>query len=232
MGAWSAFDLKLTAGDVLRGGTVKRWEQRQQNLKQAVTAAMRERGEAAKNALRGQARAAGLGTRVANTWRGQVYPQRGVSADAAYVLASRAPHIIAGHATGEVIRGRSGQSLVVPTANAPKRLPRVGKVAAVEAKFGKLVYVPLPRGRTDGASGMLVAPKARRRRGKRGGFAPATAASLRRGDGERAVMFWVVRLVRPPKRLANPQPSIRREAAQIPMTIQQHMQRAEARVGR
>lgn len=234
MGAWSAFDLKLSAGDVLRGRIGERWERRRQNLREAVTAAMRERGNAAKDAVRAEARAAGLGNRVANTWRGQVYPERGVSASAAYVLASRAPHIIAGHSSGEVIRGRDGNWLAIPTPEIKAMSPRRrARVADVDRRLGGLDFVPLGQnGAVHGARALLVARRVRRRTGKRGGFAKASARTIRTGQAEQLVAFVLVRLVRPQRRLPDPRITFRREGLRITETIQRNMQRANAREGR
>lgn len=86
----------------------------------AVTRAMKFTSTVGKDKLRGQVRAAGMGNRLANTWRSQVYPKSGVSMKAAALVFSRAPKIVDAFDRGVSIRSKSGFWLAVP-------LPAAGK---------------------------------------------------------------------------------------------------------
>ena len=70
----------------------------------AVTAAVREAGAGLKLAWRGQITGAGLGPRLANSIRSEVFPKAGVSLNAAAVVWSKAPVIIGAHDAGPLIR--------------------------------------------------------------------------------------------------------------------------------
>jgi hypothetical protein len=121
----------------------------------AVTAAVREAGAGLKLGWRGQITGAGLGARLANSIRSEVFTKAGVSLNAATVVWSKAPVIIGAHDTGPLIRSRNGLWLAIPT-------PAAGKVlggrritpAAWERKTGLRLRFVLRR---SGAS-LLVAP--------------------------------------------------------------------------
>ena len=88
----------------------------------AVTAAMREAGTGLKLAWRGQIVGAGLGPRLANSIRSEVFPKAGVSLNAAALVWSKAPVIIGAHDAGPLIRSKSGFWLAIPTPAAGKAL--------------------------------------------------------------------------------------------------------------
>lgn len=124
------------------------------SLKRATSGAMRECSEGMKRDLRSDVERAGLGRRVANTWRNAVYPDKGkVSANAAASVYSRAPHIIAAYDQATTIRSRNGQWLAIPTDNVPpgSRNRRLTP-ANWPDNLGKLRFVKLPNGKA-----MLVA---------------------------------------------------------------------------
>ncbi|MFO1152755.1 MAG: DUF6441 family protein [Rhodospirillales bacterium] len=81
----------------------------------AVTAGVRAATDGLKTELRGQIIRAGLGTRLANTWRGDVYPKGRPSLGAAGYVWSKAPGIVGLYAEGAVIRSRRGLYLAIPT---------------------------------------------------------------------------------------------------------------------
>ena len=124
----------------------------------AVTAAMREAGTGLKLAWRGQIVGAGLGPRLANSIRSEVFPKAGVSLNAAAVVWSKAPVIIGAHDAGPLIRSKNGFWLAIPTPAAGKALGgRRITPAAWERKTGlrlRFVY------RRTGPS-LLVADGAR-----------------------------------------------------------------------
>jgi hypothetical protein len=81
----------------------------------AVSAAMREAGTGLKLAWRGQIAGAGLGPRLANSIRSEVFPKAGASLNAATVVWSKAPVIVGAHDAGPLIRSRNGFWLAIPT---------------------------------------------------------------------------------------------------------------------
>ena len=123
----------------------------------AVTAAVREAGGGLKLAWRGQITGAGLGARLANSIRSEVFPKAGPSLNAAAVVWSKAPVIIGAHDAEPLIRARNGLWLAIPTPAAGKALGgRRITPAAWERRNGlrlRFVY------RRNGPS-LLVAPTA------------------------------------------------------------------------
>jgi hypothetical protein len=147
----------------------------------AVTAAMREAGTGLKLAWRGQITGAGLGARLANSIRAEVFPKAGASLNAAAVVWSKAPVIIGAHDAGPLIRARNGLWLAIPLPAAGKALGgRRITPAAWERKTGlRLRFVC----RRSGPS-LLVAPE--------GSRSPAATV---------AAIFLLVPQVKLPKRL-------------------------------
>ena len=111
----------------------------------SLTAAMRAGTVETKQALRDQVTSAGLGARLANTWRGNTYPDGSDSLDPAGYLWSNAPAIVAAFDAGAQILPLNGKKFLwVPTPNVPRsRLggSRGGKKLAsppeVEAVFNQ-----------------------------------------------------------------------------------------------
>lgn len=81
----------------------------------AVTAGMHEATAGLKTELRSQITGAGLGTRLANTWRGEVYPKGQPSIGAAGFVWSKAPDLVRVYAEGAIIRSKRGLFLAIPT---------------------------------------------------------------------------------------------------------------------
>ena len=75
---------------------------------QAVTQSIREATDGLKTELRNQITGAGLGQRLANTWRGEVYPKGQMSIKAAGLVYSRAPEVVGAHAQGATIHPKTG----------------------------------------------------------------------------------------------------------------------------
>jgi len=88
-------------------------------IEKAVTGGVKDAGDGLKGSLRRQVISAGLGTRLARTWRSRVYPNKGY--DAASLVWSKAPQIVRTFDRGTVIKSKSGFWLAIPTAVAPKR---------------------------------------------------------------------------------------------------------------
>lgn len=175
----------------------------------AATRTMSRAKDGLKADLREQAIGAGLGQRVANTWRGQVYPQGGrVSINAAAFVWSKAPRIIDCFDRGPVIRTVNGKRyLAIPTPNVP-RGPSRRKMTPheVEIAFDQDLNF------AKAANGRLVAYIMAYARGT--GFRPPRRGELFRaftrgtktgfggGRAVHVVMFVMVPTVKMPKKLS------------------------------
>ena len=82
---------------------------------QAVSKGIGAATEGLKTELRTQVTNAGLGPRLARTWRSQTYPRGQASISAAGLVWSKAPGIIRVYEKGAVIRSRNGFFLAIPT---------------------------------------------------------------------------------------------------------------------
>ena len=165
----------------------------------AVTGGVSEAAEGLKAELRQQITAAGLGTRLANTWRSQVYPKGATSLRAAGLVYSNAPDVVGAFEEGAVIRSTNGFWLAIPT-------PAAGTGARGKrmnpALWEQMHGVPLRFIFRRTGPSLLVADNMRERQGKRGGFAKGSAAALRSGRGlASVVMFLLVPQVTLKKRL-------------------------------
>lgn len=115
---------------------------------QAVAAAVAETAEGVKAELRKQVATAGLGQKLANTWRSKVIPNNGLNAAA--VVYSKAPVIMGAFATGAVIRGKQGRWLAIPTQDAPKTvLGQRVTPANLERAWGTKLRFVFRRGRAS-----------------------------------------------------------------------------------
>jgi hypothetical protein len=159
----------------------------------AVTVAMRAAGTGLRTAWRGQITGAGLGMRLANSIRSEVYPNAGASLNAAALVWSKAPVIVGAHDAGPLIRSKSGFWLAIPTPAAGKST-RGGRITPDEweRRTGlrlRFVY------RRSGPS-LLVAEGRLNTRGR------AVASRSKTGRGlVTAPIFLLVPQVKLPKRL-------------------------------
>ncbi len=90
--------------------------------------------------MRRQVHSSGLGQRMANTWRGDVYPRSQNSIGPAGLVYTKASKIMAWFDEGTVIRSKDGWWLAIPTPNAPKRGvggKRINPSNFPEHRFGK-----------------------------------------------------------------------------------------------
>src|ERR671910_2159612 len=86
------------------------------DIERAVTGGTRDAGRGLKAELRRQVGSAGLGQRLANSWRDRHYPNQRL--DAASPVYTKAPQIIRVFDQGTLIRSRRGRFLAIPTENA------------------------------------------------------------------------------------------------------------------
>ena len=168
---------------------------------QAVTGAIRTATTGLKNSMRAQVTAAGLSPRLAKSWRGDVYPKQGKSLKAAGMVYTKAAKIMEGFEEGQVIKGKDGFWLAIPTPNAPKKVlgKRVTPGNLEKARGIRLRFVY----RKNGPS-LLVAENMRasysRKIGDLRGFRKASQSALKSGRGlTSVVMFWMVPQVKMPK---------------------------------
>ena len=177
----------------------------------AVSTTMAQAGAGLKSAWRTQITGAGLGQRLANTIRQQVYPKGRNSLDAAALVWSNAPVIIGAHDTGPLIRSGNGFWLAIPLPAAGKALGGKRVTPGMwEQKTGmKLRFVYRRRGPS-----LLVADAVRlNTRGQ------AAVSKSKTGRGQvTAPIFILVRQVKLPKRLDLARDAERAQAA-IPGSI-------------
>src|SRR5688572_23950097 len=123
------------------------------DVERAVAIGTRDAGRGLKTELRRQVGSAGLGQRLANSWRDRHYPNQKL--DAASLVYTKAPQIIRAFDQGTVIRSRRGRFLAIPTENAPRKGTdgrRVKPSTFPEHRFGPLRFVP----RSSGPSLLVV----------------------------------------------------------------------------
>ena len=97
----------------------------------AVSEAVRGAALRLKADWRGQIAQAGLGARLARTIRSEAYPKGQPSLNAVVLVWSNAPVIVGAHASGPLIRSKSGLWLAIPTAAAGKS-SRGGRITPSE----------------------------------------------------------------------------------------------------
>jgi Family of unknown function (DUF6441) len=193
------------------------------DIERAVASGTREAGRGLKTELRRQVGSAGLGQRLANSWRDQHYPNQKL--DAASLVYSKAPQIVRAFDEGTVIRSRRGRFLALPTENAPRKGTdgrRISPSTFPEHRFGPLRFVP----RSNGPS-FLVADGLRasfsRKTGELRGFRRAKDRARRSGQGlTTVVMFLLVPQVKLRKRLDVAR-AAERWSAQLPALIEQQL---------
>ena len=159
----------------------------------AVSAAMREAGSGLKLAWRGQITGAGLGPRLANSIRSEVFPKAGASLNAAAVVWSKAPVIVGAHDAGPLIRSKNGLWLAIPTPAAGRAL---GGRRITPGAWGRKTGLRLRFVYRRTGPSLLVAEGRLNTKGQ------AVAARSKTGRGlATAPIFLLVPQVKLPKRL-------------------------------
>ncbi len=172
-------------------------------LGNAVRSGISETTSGLKDNLRQQIIRAGMGTRLANTWRSKVYPDKSSSLDAAGFVYSNAPNIIESFDKGVVIKAHNKQCLAIPTPAAPKRGTdgkRINPYNFPVAKLGKLILIKRRSG-----PWFLVVENVRasfsRKTGQMRGYVKGSASAIRTGRNlSSAIMFILIPQVQMPKR--------------------------------
>ncbi|MFH1157607.1 MAG: DUF6441 family protein [Pseudomonadota bacterium] len=186
--------MKLTAA--ITGNLKAIMAQELKAAEKAVSQGITQATEGLKAELRGQVTGAGLGDRLAKSWRGEVYPRGGLSINAAGFVYTKAPEIIGAFAKGAAIRSKQGRFLAIPTQFVIRR----NNKKLTPADFGEagipLRYVP-PQGARR--VGLLVVDNFRVT--KKGKAKVASNRALKTGRGlATVVMFILVPEVRLKKR--------------------------------
>jgi Family of unknown function (DUF6441) len=193
------------------------------DLERAVSDGTRDAGRGLRTELRRQVASAGLGQRLANSWRDRHYPNQKL--DTASLVYSKAPQIIRAFDEGAVIRSRRERFLAIPTENAPRKGTdgrRISPGTFPEHRSGPLRFVPRPTGPS-----LLVADRLRasfsRQTGQLRGFRRATDRARRSGQGlTTVVMFLLVPQVKLSKRLDVAR-AAERWSEQLPALIEQQL---------
>lgn len=173
------------------------------DFRKAVHLGTKEAADGLKLALRQQVRNANLGSKMEKTWQSEIFPKGQMSANAAAIVYSKAPNIIAAFERGIYIGTKNKTYLAIPTKNAPKKGvggQRISPNNWPDGRFGKLRLVKTKRGL------FLVAENLRasyRRKDKSfSGYRKASDTAVKKNKGlTTVIMFVLVRQVRLPKKL-------------------------------
>ena len=191
----------MKLGAAIVGSLMADMKSETKRIERGVAAGIKEAGVGLKGDLRKQVVAAGLGSRLARTWRSRAYPNKGH--DAATLVWSKAPQIIRTFDEGAVIRSKSGLWLAIPTPAAPKRGvggKRINPGNFPEHRFGPLRFI-YRRGRPS----LLVVDSVRINKSGRVGRRAKGGAFTKTGRMKQGiatvVMFIMVPQVRLKKRL-------------------------------
>lgn len=207
-----SFELKLA----IEGSLVSFYEAEYRHGKRAVTLGIADTIEVGKQFARTQIRQAGMGDRLANTWRSRVYPNRAnvYSMNAAASLYSNAPHIIDLYSRGGTIVPVHGRRyLAIPTRYLPQVVPAlVGNQARAKSptplSVARHLGVRLLFRRNRHGSMWLEAGGLRLSRSKKAGRAGtakrASDKMIAKGKALTLPLFWLVKSANVAKRLDLP----------------------------
>lgn len=106
----------------LEGNLTEFMEKEYQNAASAVTFGIKQATDGLKTSMRSQVKNSGLSSRLANTWRGDVFPKAKKSISAAGIVYTKAPTIMEGFEFETVIRGKNGLWLAIPTEAIKKKI--------------------------------------------------------------------------------------------------------------
>lgn len=196
-------------------------------IERAVVTGVRSSANTLKQRLRGQTIGAGLGRRLANTWRDKNYPEQNIAAaNPASLVYSKAPQIAEGFSRGTPIKSSKGFYLAVPTDAAPKRgidNREISPKTFPEWRYGKLEFVYRRNGPSFLVvhnSGITKSGRASRQR-KNGGR--TRSGTYRKGTAS-VIMFLLYPQVRLPKVFKLDQER-RRAAVELQREIRLRLQR-------
>ena len=174
-----------------------------------ATTAMRGATDTLKETLRDQIRDAGLGNRLANTWRADTYPSSGASLNPAGFAWSNAPDIIDAFSRGATIRPLGGKDYLWLPTNSVPRAPGGGRGTSTKkmspeqvlATFGASEFV-IKKGRAGRLLAFIVQGRGKT---QRGAVRRVRKGRIGHGDsGELVLMFVLTTSVTMPKPLDLP----------------------------
>lgn len=186
-------NLRLTAA--VEGNLKKFLASELKAAKTGVTAGIRRATEGAKAELRRKVISAGLGRRLANTWRSQVYPKGNQSLNAAGYIASKAQKLARVFTKGATIRAKNKKFIAIPTESAPiKRGKKNSSTRHIEpsewtSEMGELRLI-----KRKGKPGLLVSEQVARK--SKGGFKFKQATEKQKQRGKRLVTVVMYILVK------------------------------------
>lgn len=127
----------------LEGSLEEYLEKEYQNAANAATTGIKQATDGLKNSMRAQVKNSGLSSRLANTWRGDVFPNAKKSISAAGIVYTKAPTIMAGFEFETIIRGKNGLWLAIPTEAVKKKVygKRMTPVLYEKLKGVKLCFI-------------------------------------------------------------------------------------------
>lgn len=174
-------------------------------VSQHATEAMRGTTRKTVLELRRQVIGAGMGQRLANTWRDRVYPERRRSMTPSGYIWSNAPAIIDGFSRGATIVARGGKRfLAIPTKNVPLARRSAGRTkrgpmtpAEVEHAFNADLFYK--RGKQGRVLAFLNLVRAKTPKGRQRVRRPTKGRSRQGREPQPILMFVMVPNVRLPK---------------------------------
>lgn len=174
----------------IRGDLKKIMKEETAIAEKAVTLGVTAAASGLKEELKSQVLQAGLGEKMARTWRSKRYPSSGYSLGTAGLVYSKAPLIVRAFNDGAFIKSNKGIFLAIPTPAAPKRGvggKRINPDNFPEHSLGRLRFVY-----RKGAPSLLVVDNLRAGTGKRGGYRKASESALKTGRGLATVVMFIL----------------------------------------
>lgn len=156
----------------------------------AVTLGVVAASNGLKAELRAQVTRAGLGEKMARTWKLRRYPSSGFSLGTAGLVYADMPQVIRAFNDGVTITNAKGTFLAIPTPAAPKRGvggKRINPDNFPEHSLGRLRFIY-----RKGAPSLLVVENLRASTGKRGGYRKASESALKNGRGITTVVMFIL----------------------------------------
>ena len=174
----------------IRGDLKKIMKEETAAAEKAVTLGVVAASNGLKAELRTQVTRAGLGEKMARTWKLRRYPSSGFSLGTAGLVYADMPQVIRAFNDGVTITNAKGAFLAIPTPAAPKRGvggKRINPDNFPEHSLGRLRFIY-----RKGAPSLLVVENLRASTGKRGGYRKASESALKSGRGITTVVMFIL----------------------------------------
>jgi hypothetical protein len=179
----------------IRGDLKKIMKEETAAAEKAVTLGVVAASSGLKDEFRAQVTRAGLGEKMARTWKQKRYPPSGYSLGTAGLVYADMPQVIRAFNDGTVIKSDKGFFLAIPTPAAPKRGiggKRINPSNFPEHSLGRLRFVY-----RKGAPSLLVVENLRASSGQSsskrgGGYRRASESALKSGRGLTTVVMFIL----------------------------------------